>query len=134
MDEILRFLEESRYFFFATVEDGEPRVRPFGFIMKFEGKLYIGMGDDKPCYRQITSSPRFEICAYNTGSGVWMRLRGTAISDRRPEVDEAAFVKAPFLREKYTKPGEPRHVHFYIEDGIATFRDLSDNIKTVNIG
>lgn len=30
-------------FYFATVEDGEPRVRPFGFTMVFENKLYFGL-------------------------------------------------------------------------------------------
>lgn len=133
MDEILKFLEESKYFFFATVEDGEPRVRPFGFFMKFEGRLYFGMGDNKPCFRQTTKNPAFELCAYNEGSGLWMRLRGTAVFDRRPEVDEAAFTKAPFLREKYTKQGGPRHAHFYVKDGVATFRDFSDNTRTVTL-
>jgi uncharacterized pyridoxamine 5'-phosphate oxidase family protein len=134
MNEILKFLSESRYFFFATVEDGEPRVRPFGFFMEFEGKLYIGMGDNKLCFRQIKENPNFEICAYNEGSGFWMRLRGTAVCDQRPEVNEAAFVKAPFLREKYTQPGGPRHVHFYIKDGVATFQDFAYNPRSVKIG
>ena len=32
MEKILAFLQEAKTFFVATVEDGEPKVRPFGFV------------------------------------------------------------------------------------------------------
>ena len=39
MKKIMNFLKENSTFYFATVEDNKPRVRPFGFIMDYEGKL-----------------------------------------------------------------------------------------------
>ncbi len=131
MKEILDFLKEAGCFYFATIEKDEPKVRPFGFFMEFEGKLYFGMGDYKPCYRQLKANPKFEICAYSGEK--WMRLRGTAVFDERPEVNEAAFKNSPFLRDKYTKPGGPRHAPFYVKDGVAIFQDFNDNPWTVKI-
>lgn len=131
MDEILKFLEEAKYFFFATCENGQPRVRPFGFFMEYEGKLYIGMGDYKPSYRQLKANPKFELCAYNEAKALWLRLSGTAVYDGRPEVNEAAFTKIPFLRGKYTKPNGPRHAPFWVKDGTAVFQDMADNVRSV---
>ena len=131
MDEILKFLEEAKYFFFATCEDGQPRVRPFAFFMEYEGMLYLGMGDYKLCFRQIKANPKFELCAYSEAKGVWLRLSGTAVCDERPEVNEAAFAKVQFLRDKYTKPDGPRHAAFRVMDGIAVFQDFSENTWSV---
>lgn len=50
-------------FYFATVEDGEPRVRPFGFTMVFEDKLYFGAGTHKAAYAQLMKDPHLEVCA-----------------------------------------------------------------------
>ena len=52
-------------FYFATVEDGEPRVRPFGFTMVFENKLYFGCEVQKAMYE---SAPFLEK-TYNAATG-----------------------------------------------------------------
>jgi uncharacterized pyridoxamine 5'-phosphate oxidase family protein len=38
------FIKENPTFYFATVDGDKPKVRPFGFFIKFNGKLYFGMG------------------------------------------------------------------------------------------
>jgi uncharacterized pyridoxamine 5'-phosphate oxidase family protein len=131
MDEILDFLKKTRHFFFATVENCEPRVRPLGFFMKYEGRLYIGIGDYKPVCRQLKENPKFELCACDEEAGVWMRIHGTAVCDERPEVNEAVFSQDLFRLGKYTRPDGPRHVPFYIKDGTAVFRDFADNIRSI---
>ena len=40
MDELLKFLEKNPVFYLATDDNGQPRVRPFGFHMIFDGKFY----------------------------------------------------------------------------------------------
>lgn len=47
MDEVLKFLTDNPTFYLATIEGNEPKVRPFGFIMKHEGKLYFCTGNQK---------------------------------------------------------------------------------------
>ena len=39
MNEVYEFLKACGTYYLATVEDGQPRVRPFGTIDCWEGKL-----------------------------------------------------------------------------------------------
>ena len=39
MKEVIEFLKKCGIFFLATVEDKSPRVRPFGAINEYNGKL-----------------------------------------------------------------------------------------------
>ena len=36
MEEVLKFLKECGVYYLATIEDGKPRVRPFGTAEIFE--------------------------------------------------------------------------------------------------
>ena len=41
MDELLQFLEKNPVFYLATEDNGQPRVRPFGFHSIFHDKFYM---------------------------------------------------------------------------------------------
>ena len=41
MEEVYEFLKKCGTFYIATEEGNQPRVRPFGVVNIFEGKLYI---------------------------------------------------------------------------------------------
>ena len=41
MNRVCEFLKAAETYYLATVEGDQPRVRPFGTIHMFEGKLYI---------------------------------------------------------------------------------------------
>jgi len=101
-------------FYFATVENGEPRVRPFGFMMVFEDRLYFGCGTHKAAYAQLLADPHVEICSFN--KGVFLRLRGKAVMDDREEVQAAMYASAPFLKESYNEETGHHHICFYLED------------------
>ena len=44
MERVAKFLKEAETYYLATVEGDQPRVRPFGTVHIFEGKLYIQTG------------------------------------------------------------------------------------------
>ena len=48
MKRVLEFLKKANVYYLATVEGDQPRVRPFGTVNEFEGKLYIQTGKIKP--------------------------------------------------------------------------------------
>lgn len=48
MREVYDFLKKCGTYYLATVEDDQPRVRPFGTVEIFEDKLYIQTGKAKP--------------------------------------------------------------------------------------
>ena len=41
MERVEKFLKEAETYYLATMEGDQPRVRPFGTIHIFDGKLYI---------------------------------------------------------------------------------------------
>ena len=67
MKRVYDFLKKADVYYLATVEGNQPRVRPFGTINVFEGKLYIQTGKIKPTSRQIAANPKVEICAFTNG-------------------------------------------------------------------
>ena len=41
------FLKQTRTYYLATVDGDQPRVRPFGTVMLYDGRLYIQTGRKK---------------------------------------------------------------------------------------
>lgn len=124
MQEIVQFLQEAGAFFFATAADGEGRVRPLGFFMEREGKLYFGVGNHKAVYAQLQANPRFEICALRNGTE-WLRLRAKAVFDERAALLEAAFATLPMLKDAYSAPDGPQFMLFYANEVSATLADMT---------
>ena len=116
MKQIIQFLKENPIFYLATVEGSVPRVRPLGFFMEFEGRLYFGVGDFKPVYRQLKENDQFEVST-TAQDKRWIRIRGKAVFDIRPEAQDAAFAVMPHLRERYTKVDGPRLSLFHVSQG-----------------
>lgn len=66
MDEVYEFLKKCDTYYLATMDGDQPRVRPFGTIDLFEGKLYIQTGKSKDVSKQMMSNPKIEICSTAT--------------------------------------------------------------------
>lgn len=63
MKKILEFLQEAKTFYVATVEDGSPKVRPFGFVMEYDGKICMCTADGKNTSKQLKKCPLVEVSA-----------------------------------------------------------------------
>lgn len=74
MHEVYEFLKKCGTYYLATVEGDQPRVRPFGTVDIFEGKLYIQTGKVKKVSKQLQANSKAEICAY--ADGKWLRVSG----------------------------------------------------------
>ena len=57
MERVCKFLKDAGTYYLATVEGDQPRVRPFGTVNIFEGKLYIQTGKVKPVSKQLAAKP-----------------------------------------------------------------------------
>ena len=60
MQEVYEFLKKTGTYYLATVEEDQPRVRPFGTIDLFEDKLYIQTGKVKDVSKQIQKNGKVE--------------------------------------------------------------------------
>ena len=48
MNEVYEFLKKCGVFYLATIDKDKPRVRPFGALNIYNGKLYLQTGKIKP--------------------------------------------------------------------------------------
>ena len=69
MKRVHDFLKEVGTYYLATIDGDQPRVRPFGTVNIFEGKLYIQTGKGKSVAKQIAANPKVEICAIRVTNG-----------------------------------------------------------------
>ncbi len=118
MKEILDFLKASSPFYLATCEEGQPRVRPFGAVCEFEGKLYFVTNNQKKVYHQMKKNKKVEICGFHGGS--WIRIEGEVEEDLRREARVAMMdANSASLQKMYTVDDNLMTV-FYFTHGVAT--------------
>ena len=122
MQEVLNFLKKAGTYYLATVEGDQPRVRPFGTIHEFEGKLYIQTGKVKPCSKQMAANPKVEICAF--AGGEWVRIAADAINDDRIEAKESMLDAYPNLKSRYSATDDNTQV-LYLANAVATFSSFT---------
>ena len=99
MKRVYDFLKKANVYYLATAEGDQPRVRPFGTVNEFEGKLYIQTGKIKPVSSQIAANPKVEICAFC--EGVWVRIACELVEDDRVEAKKSMLDAYPNLRGMY---------------------------------
>ena len=127
MKEVYDFLKSVGIYYIATVENGEPRVRPFGTVNIFEGKLYIQTGKSKKCFQQMNGKVA-EICAFKDGT--WIRLTGTLVLDERMEPQEDMLNNYPELKGMY-KAGDGNNAVLYFKDAKAVFYSFVKEPKEI---
>ena len=103
IQKVYDFLEKAGTFYLATVEDGQPRVRPYGAMLFFEDKIYIMAFGKTNATRQIAANPKAEICAFK---GQTLRIECELVEDNRPEVGKALVDKMPVLKPALGENGE----------------------------
>ena len=57
IEKVCQFLDEAHTYYLATVEGDQPRCRPFGTALLYDGKLYIQTGKVKAVSKQIAANP-----------------------------------------------------------------------------
>lgn len=119
-NEIDAYLGECGMFFFATVADGAPVVRPLGFHMEKDGQLYFGVGTFKQVYAQLKANPNVYVCACKPDASGWIRISGKAVADSDPALVDACFQISPSLKPVYEQNGWEMGI-FHLEDATATW-------------
>ena len=129
-EKVCAFLDEAQVYYLATVEGDQPRVRPFGTALVYEGKLYIQTGKVKPVSHQLAENPKAEICAFHNGQ--WVRVSGKLLNDDRREVKVAMLDKYPNLKRMYD-PDDGNTQVLYFENAEATFSSFTAPAETVKL-
>lgn len=128
MNEVFEFLKNAGTYYLATVEGDKPRVRPFGTIDLFEGKLYIQTGKVKAVSKQLQANPNAELCAFMNGT--WLRVSGRLVRDDRYEAKKHMLDNYPSLQQMYSADDDNTEV-LYLEDAEATFASFTEAPRTI---
>jgi len=127
IERVCKFLADTGTYYLATVEGDQPRVRPFGTALVFEGKLYIQTGKVKNISKQLAANPKAEICAFDGGK--WLRVAGELINDDRIAPKAAMLEKHPELKGMYKAEDDNTQV-LYFRNATATFSSFTDAPET----
>ncbi|KIR03752.1 pyridoxamine 5'-phosphate oxidase-related, FMN-binding protein [Lachnospiraceae bacterium TWA4] len=131
MNELLSFLKSCGTFYLATVEGDQPRVRPFGAVCEFEGKLYIVTNNQKNVYKQMLENGKVEISGMSKGK--WIRVTGVAKHDDRREARVAMMdANKAALSKMYTVDDNLMEV-LYLEDVTATIYSFTEEPKVITL-
>lgn len=122
MEKVFEFLKSAGTYYLATVDGDQPRVRPFGTINIFDGKLYIQTGKVKEVSKQLHKNPKAEISAFKDGT--WIRVAGELIEDDRREARASMLDAYPDLRAMYSEDDGNTEV-FYFKNATATFSSFT---------
>lgn len=127
MSAVYEFLKFSPTFLLATVEDGKPRLHPFGGVAHYEDRLCIATTRDREAYTQLCENPHVEIAAWNVG-GSLLRLRA------RLEPEEAPAARVQFLNENPhlsigQRPDDENFVVFSLQDMEATLYNVGGDVE-----
>ena len=121
MKRVYDFLKKAEVYYLATVEGDQPRVRPFGTVNEFEGKLYVQTGKVKPTSKQLAANPKAEICAFKDGA--WIRVACELVEDDRFEAKKSMLDAYPNLRAMYDENDGNTQV-FYIKNAVASINSF----------
>jgi uncharacterized pyridoxamine 5'-phosphate oxidase family protein len=129
MNEVYEFLKTAGTYYLATVEGDQPRVRPFGTVDLFEGRLYIQTGTAKAVSRQLQANPKAELCAFHEGR--WIRVSGELVRDDRVEAKKHMLDNYPTLRRMYDEHDDNTEV-LYFKNGTAVISSFTEAPRTLN--
>ena len=128
MEETYDLLIKCGTFYLATEDGLKPRVRPFGAVNIYDGKLYIQTGKVKNVSKQMQENPNVEISGMLDGR--WIRLEGKVVRDDRREAKESMLEANRVLKNMYSADDDNTEV-LYFENAKATFCSFTEEPKIV---
>ncbi|MDR0876486.1 MAG: pyridoxamine 5'-phosphate oxidase family protein [Treponema sp.] len=128
MQKVYDFLKKCTTYYLATVSGDQPRVRPFGTIDFFEGRLYFQTGKTKEVSKQIAKNPKIEISAFDGEK--WLRLAAVAVEDDRIAARQHMLDAYPGLKDRYAADDGNTQV-FYLKDATAVINSFTVASETI---
>ncbi|MDR1166648.1 MAG: pyridoxamine 5'-phosphate oxidase family protein [Deltaproteobacteria bacterium] len=123
VQKVFDFIKSRGVYYLATTEGDQPRVRPFGTLAVFEGKIYFQTSKTKEVSKQLLANPKIEICAF-MDPDTWIRVQAIAVEDDRLEAKRFILETHPELQGMYSADDDKIQV-FFLKDATATLNSFS---------
>ena len=129
MKEVLDFLNKVGVYYLATEEGDQPRVRPLGFVMEWQGKLTFCTGNKKNMYTQMVNNPKVEIC---DSDGNTLRICGRAVFATTEAAQAKALEVMPALKNIYSV-GDGVFEIFYLDGAKAVLSNMKGESRELAV-
>ena len=131
IQDCIKFTNENRVCYLATVENNQPRVRALGFWFADETGFYFQASWSKEFPNQLKNNPKTEVCFYKQDGmiGNMLRISGEVEFVDDIQLREKAFIDRPFLKSFGLTVDSPSLVFFRISHGQAYFWTMENNLK-----
>jgi len=117
MSKIADYLKDAGVFYLATMDGDQPRVRPFGAVAEYKGKVYFCTNNKKKVFKQFTANQKVEICTMGKDR-TWIRITGKAVVDDSDDARNSMLAANPSLSGLY-KTGDGIFEVFYLKNMTA---------------
>ena len=125
-ERIDEFINEAKVFYLATVDGDKPKIRPLGFHLLKDGKIYFGVGNQKEVFKQMTSNPNVEIVALVETD--FLRYYGKAVFEETYDFADSIVKGNEFLESIYNDETGFKLAIFHLEEATAEIRDITGKI------
>ena len=123
MEEVYELLKKAGTYYLATCDGAQPRVRPFGTVNVYKGRLYIQTGKTKAVSRQLHANPKLEICTMVDGK--WLRIEAHAVEDDDREARVSMLDAYPSLQAMYS-PDDGNTEVWFLRNVTATLSSFTE--------
>jgi pyridoxamine 5'-phosphate oxidase len=126
--EIFAFITKNPFCALATVEGHQARVRTIMTLRADERGILFNTGKTKDLYRQIQANPDVELCYYDPGSQVQVRISGRLVVQEDAETYKLVLEKLPFLKPLVEAKGTGLLAPCLLKGGSATVWTMPTNM------
>ncbi|MBR3213236.1 MAG: pyridoxamine 5'-phosphate oxidase family protein [Methanosphaera sp.] len=127
IEKVDELLTKAEVFYLSTVDGNKPKVRPLGFHLLKDDKIYFGVGTFKTVYKQMEENPNVEIAAWDGEH--FLRYYGVANLDKQEEIAKEALSLMPEVAELYNANGWEMGI-FYLDNATAEIRNMMEVEET----
>jgi len=128
MNEVYEFLKKCGVYYLATIDNNKPKVRPFGTIDMYNGKLYIQTGKVKDVANQMKTNSNVELSGMYEDK--WIRVSAQVVLDESIEAQKHMLDSYPSLQGMY-KAGDGNTEVYYLKNVTAQICSFSQEPKII---
>jgi uncharacterized pyridoxamine 5'-phosphate oxidase family protein len=128
----VKFANENKTCYLATVDGDQPRVRAMGMHYADDTGFYFNTESTKALARQLKKNQKVEICFFAKGN--MMRVTGKVDFIDDIAIRTKFYTERPFLKGLGVKgPEDSLLMVFAIRKGEAFFWTMADNMKEASL-
>jgi pyridoxamine 5'-phosphate oxidase len=133
-NDCIKFANENKTCYLATVEGDQPRVRCLGMWYADETGFWFQGQTVKAFYKQIQNNPKVEIYFQTKDLSKIMRVSGKAKIITDNKIRARCIEERPFVKNMgITTPDNPLLAVFQVYTGEAYFWTFADSMKEASL-